>query len=39
MATLNPKQILSNLYGLMMEINYHRLDEEVLAELQQKPDP
>lgn len=36
MATLNAKQVLSNLYGLMMEINYHRLDEEVLEELQQK---
>lgn len=38
MATLNVKQVLSNLYGLMMEINFHRLDEEVSAELQQKPD-
>lgn len=36
MATLNAKQVLSNLYGLMMEINYHRSDEEVLEELQQK---
>lgn len=36
MATLNAKQVLSNLYGLMMEINYHRLDEEVLEKLQQK---
>ncbi|MGN8072821.1 hypothetical protein [Mucilaginibacter sp. 22184] len=39
MATFNAKQVLSNLYGLMMEINYHRPDEEVLEELQQKPDP
>lgn len=38
MATLNAKQVLSDLYGLMMEINYHRPDEEVLEELQQKPD-
>jgi hypothetical protein len=38
MATLNAKQVLSDLYGLMMEINYHRPDEEVLVELQQKPD-
>src|ERR1700744_5130571 len=38
MATLNAKQVLSNLYGLMMEINYHRPDEEVQAELQEKPD-
>lgn len=39
MATLNAKQVLSNLYGLMMEINYHQSDEEVLDELQQKADP
>ncbi len=38
MATLNAKQVLSNLYGLMMEMNYHRNDEEVLAELEQNPD-
>jgi len=38
MATLNAKQVLSNLYGLMMEMNYHRNDEEVLAELEQTPD-
>jgi hypothetical protein len=38
MATLNAKQVLSDLYGLMMEINYHRPDEDVLEELQQKPD-
>lgn len=38
MATLNAKQVLSDLYGLMMEINYHRPDEEVKEELQQKPD-
>src|SRR5690606_15833767 len=37
MGTISAKQILSNLYGLMMEINYHRSDEEVLEELQQKP--
>ncbi|OOQ57417.1 hypothetical protein [Mucilaginibacter pedocola] len=33
MAPPNAKQILSNLYGLMMEINYHRPDEEVLEDL------
>lgn len=33
MESLNSKQILSNLYGLMMEINYHRPDNEVLAEI------
>lgn len=38
MATLNAKQVLSDLYGLMMEINYHRPDEVVLEELKQKPD-
>jgi wobble nucleotide-excising tRNase len=37
MATTN-KQILNNLYGLMLEINYHRDDDEILAELQAKPD-
>ncbi|MBS1532574.1 MAG: hypothetical protein JSU01_19880 [Bacteroidetes bacterium] len=38
MATLNSKQVLSNLYGLMMEINYYRPDKEILEELEQKPD-
>lgn len=37
MATTN-RQILNNLYGLMLEINYHRDDDEILAELQTKPD-
>ena len=37
MATTN-KQILNNLYGLMLEINYHRDNDEILAELQAKPD-
>lgn len=38
MGTQNTKQILSDLYGLMMEINFHREDEEVLNELQENPD-
>ncbi|NCD70957.1 hypothetical protein [Mucilaginibacter agri] len=32
------KQILNNLYGLMLEINYHQDDHDVLAELEAKPD-
>ena len=39
MSTLNAKQVLSNLYGLMMEINYHRPDEDILEELTEHPDP
>lgn len=39
METQNTKQILSDLYGLMMEINFHREDEEVFNELQENPDP
>lgn len=39
MATQNTKQILSDLYGLMMEINFQREDEEILSELKEKPDP
>jgi hypothetical protein len=39
MEHISTKQILSNLYGLMMEINYHRLDEDVLQELKEAPDP
>jgi hypothetical protein len=39
MGTQNTKQILSDLYGLMMEIGFHREDEEVLKELQEHPDP
>lgn len=38
MGTQNAKQILSDLYGLMMEINFHREDDEVLKELQENPD-
>lgn len=32
------KEILNNLYGLMMEINFHRSDEDILAQLQTNPD-
>jgi hypothetical protein len=39
MGTRNTKQILSDLYGLMMEINFHREDEDVLKELEANPDP
>lgn len=39
MAAQNIKQILSDLYGLMMEINFHREDEEILNELRENPDP
>lgn len=38
MGTRNTKQILSDLYGLMMEINFHREDEDVLTELLENPD-
>ena len=39
METSNAKQILSNLYGLLMEINLHREDKDVLDELAARPDP
>jgi len=39
METQNTKQLLSDLYGLMMEINFHREDDEVFIELQKNPDP
>jgi len=39
MKTQNTRKILSNLYGLMMEISYHREDEDVAQELQENPDP
>ena len=39
METGNAKQVLSNLYGLMMEINLHRADEDILDELKNNPDP
>ncbi len=32
------KEILNNLYGLMMEINFHKADDDVLADLQQHGD-
>jgi len=38
MTTLNTKQVLSNVYGLMMEMNYHSPEEEVLMELTENPD-
>lgn len=38
MRTQNTKQILSDLYGLMMEINFHREDEDVLKDLLDNPD-
>lgn len=39
MGTVNAQKVLSNLYGLMMEINLHQSDEDILAELQANPDP
>lgn len=39
MGTRDTKQILSDLYGLMMEISFHREDEVVLKELHEHPDP
>lgn len=38
MTTSSARQTLSNLYGLMMEINLHQSDEDVLKELQENPD-
>jgi hypothetical protein len=38
MGQLNAKQVLSNLYGLMMEINLHRTDDDVLSDLRANPD-
>ncbi len=38
METGNAKQVLSNLYGLLMEINLHMEDEDILDELKNKPD-
>ena len=38
MATLNDREVLSNLYGLMMEINLHQDDEDILSELNANPD-
>ena len=38
MATLNPKQIINNLYGLIMEIDFHRLEDEIITELNNEPD-
>lgn len=38
MSTVNARQALSNLYGLMMEMNFHREDEDILAELSSSPD-
>lgn len=39
MATVNPKELLNNLYGLMMEINMNQAEEDVLEELNAAPDP
>lgn len=33
----NTRRILSDLYGLLMEINYHRSAEDVISELQEVP--
>jgi len=34
----NAAEILNNLYGIMMDINYHRGDADVLSDLQDKRD-
>lgn len=39
MKTRDARIILSNLYGLMMEINFHRENEDVAIDLQENPDP
>lgn len=39
MATISSKKAMSNFYGVLMEINFHKSDEEFLAEIQEKPDP
>jgi len=39
MGIINAKQVLSDIYGLMMEINLHRADEDVLEDLKENPDP
>ena len=38
MTTSSARKTLNNLYGLMMEINLHQEDEDVLKELQENPD-
>ncbi|WP_341835013.1 hypothetical protein WJU16_19090 [Chitinophaga pollutisoli] len=38
MDTVNTKQLLLNLYGLMMEINLHQEDADVLEDLRASPD-
>lgn len=38
MITLNDREVLSNLYGLMMEINLHQDDEDIFSELNANPD-
>lgn len=38
MSTVNSSKFLNNLYGLMMEVNLHREDEDILRELRESPD-
>jgi len=38
MAATNAKEALNNLYGLMMEINFHKPEEEVIEQLSSTPD-
>lgn len=37
MDTMNAKETLNHLYGLMMEINFYRSEEELLVELENRP--
>ena len=37
MEIMNAKETLNHLYGLMMDINFHRSDEEVWEELEKRP--
>ena len=38
MITLSDREVLSNLYGLMMEINLNQDDEDIFSELNSNPD-
>jgi hypothetical protein len=39
MARATSKQLVSNLYGLLLDINLHRADEQILEELEKSLDP
>ena len=39
MELTESRKVLNNLYGLLMELNFHESEEEIIQQFESKPDP